>query len=513
MLPGDGATAFTRENMETLARAARFLSRESSYNIPVEDDPDIYDWKNSSRELKEDEIDEADRAGIRRSIRYLAKRNPCVKSALRLYRSYVFGRGFSINLIPRDKESEVTETQRKVMDAVDRAWQDFLEHNRRWWTIREFGHRTWRDGELFTLKVPSNRAEFGIGGIPEVRFIDPEEIDDPTGQQTKGIITKDGDPTQPIAYTRINVTTRELIRAIPASEIWHKKIDVDSNVKRGVTRFLSTIWFAQQHRSVLENETTHRKMQSSMVIHRKVAGGPAAVSSVSDNAKTGETTYPEGTFRREKMRAGMMVTTNRNIEIEFKHPESNFSDASPLIKNLVLQLAAATGWPYYMITGDSTDSSLANALVQESPVVLMIDEERGDFGPELIDIWRWVIGEAVSAKVVNGFGSIDKLLEEFEPSPMFPSIVTRDRMKEVQANNIGIMNGSLSVAEVSRRDGVDPRRMQREREAELNSAAVPIITAQNQDLAQKAANAPANQGDGQNQGDTGKPISHKDKQA
>src|SRR5690606_24469463 len=142
------------------------------------------------------------------------------------------------------------------------AWHKFIEHNRRWWTPDELGMRTWRDGEQFSRKYKEDVWP------PELRFIDPEEIDDPFDEMFKmdqerpcGIKTDPKDINTILSYTRIDVKdvkTRKELEKIPQEKMFHTKIDVDSTEKRGLTRFYPVIPLIRRLEGLVNNEVTHR---------------------------------------------------------------------------------------------------------------------------------------------------------------------------------------------------------------------------------------------------------------
>lgn len=487
---------------EHLAREAQHHSQRIIAERVAElvgEDPDAADWLRVGDRTERETPDEK-RIETVQQVRYLARRQPNVKQALRLYESYILGRGFEIALQPAEQPKELTEQQRKIMRQANAAWLEFLDANRRWWTLQEFGRRAWRDGEQFTRKFPVD------GDAPTVRFVDPEEIDDPTGD-TKGVVTADGDVADVVKYLRVDRNTATLAESIDAADIFHTKLDVDSTEKRGISRFVSVVEYVQMLKGMIRTETLHRKLQASIVAVRTVKGSPTTVGTTLDNLKTSTTQYPEGDRRREKIRGGTIITVNEGVDFDFKHPDNNFSDASPLAKLLICQVACATGWPYYAISADSADSNFSATLVQESPVVLMVYGEQDFFAREILPIWKWVMEEAIRQGRITGLKNV-KFFEEFIAKFRFPSIVTRDQLKDAQTNNIYFMAGAVSRKEMSRRAETDPDEMDREKREEMEDGILGPqgdVSAMNQGNGQKAANQGANQGDGQNQGDKGKP--------
>lgn len=433
-----------------------------AFNIPIEEEGDEKDWLLAG-DTGRGFVDSSERVTSLDEVRYLARHQPNVVQALRLYNFYLIGGGFEVYLEPKDDSKIPTERDTSLSMEASEAIKAFAQHNRKWWSYGEFIRRKYRDGEVFSKKMKST------ADMPELRFIDPEEIADPSNvvKAMHGIITPEDDVSAPQAYTRIKLEDRTLMETIEAVDMFHTKINADSTEKRGVSQFFPVRQYARRYQSFLSNEVIHRIMQSSIVIHRKVQGSPGRVTDLMNSAKTSTTEYPEGTMHREKIRPGTMLTTNKNVEIEFRHPESNFSDASPLGKLLVMQVAAATGWPYFAISADSGDANFASSLVQESPTIMMVMFERAGFKSDMDPILRWVIERAIRSGSIRWKSKTKSIFDEYNLDIRLPSLETRDPLKEGQRCNIGIMNGSLSVAESSRQQGVNPARMRAEREREM----------------------------------------------
>lgn len=479
--------------------------------VPAEvEDGDERDWNkvNESKTKRDRDRDYS---------RDLAKYNSFIKRALRLYRMYVFGSDFDITLKPfyldDVDEEKKKDKDNKVVKQANRAWNKFLEHNKKWWTPDEFGWRVWRDGEQFTRQYKPNNWPV------EVRFIDPEEIDDPKHSEeddpkSLGIQTDPKDVNTVISYTRIDTDTQEIEATYNADEVWHTKIDCDSTEKRGVTRFLPVISWMRKLEALVSNEVTHRTLQSSIVLVRKVAGGTSAATGILNNAKTSTTQYPEKTLNREKIRPGSIITITNGTELEFASPNNTFSDASPLVKVLIVFLSAATGWSYSMLTTDASDGSFASSLTNESPVLQMVLDERKFFKGELIPIFKWVIEKAIESKEIEGLTK-DDVWKNFDPEFLYGDIVSRDPLKDAQSANIASMAGFISKAEGARRVNADPDKMRREIEEEMENDVmnmVGITSSMNpgQQDKQQSSDSNAKDGQGTNQGDN-EPIQHKDK--
>jgi hypothetical protein len=481
-----------------------------AYNLPVTQDGDERQWNPLGNNAYSDRLREGNLTNeqFRNRIRDMAKWQSNIKRALKLYGTYVLGRGFDISIQLVDKSKTVSPAEAKIIAAADVAWKAFTKANRKHWTVREFGRRTWRDGEQFTLKKESE------GDVPEVRFIDPEEIDkdgaaidDP---EYLGIVTKENDTSDVKGYIRVNVASKQEISRYGVNQVQHTKIDADSTERRGCSRFVDCLDVSRRLELFAVSETTHRQLQSSIVMTRKIRGGSSKLSSHLDNAKTSTTTRDGRTTNHERIEPGTIFNHNDGVELDFKQPDSNFSDASHLARYMLLQISASTGWPYFMLTGDSSDSNFASSLVAESPVVFMVEDEQDFFGDELTEIYMWVIDQALGQGLL-GDRRLRDIWSKFEPVLRFPKLVSRDRLQESQATNIDLMNKSISKKESRRRISVDSDQMDREIEEESKkpflSTAMDMM---NQDEETKSKNASDNQGDGKNQGDGDKPVSHDD---
>ena len=490
------------------------MMREA-YNQPIAEDPDEADWSSTVR--KETEDSPKKRKEYRDTVRWLCKWNPNVQRALRLYMNYVIGPRLQLEIDLADDGDEMTEEDENFCESVVNLWCGFLRANRRAYSLKEHAKRAWRDGEAFLWLLPDNLWK--RPWPPRVVLLRPEEIGGPDegvddDNEDFGIVTDENDVFSVIEYKRVSVvstssrTVGQELPPIPAEQVIHTKIDSDSDEKRGNSRFLACVKPARQILSMLETEITGRKIQSSMVIQRKVSGGPNNVRGLADAAKTSTTNYTGGAVAREKIRPGSIITTSPSVEIEFLTPDMNFSDASPLARQILLQVVAATGWPEYMVTGDASQGNLSSTLSQEGPVVKMVEDEQQFFADEFEDLFDWFFERAIDAGQVGGYSSVDEFRQKFRLVWTFPNPVTRDDLKQSQADNLGLMNGSLSRHQAIRNRGLKPARVLREIEKEMEElpAMGNGLAAMNPNMADKSASSQANAQDGSGANQGGDPV-------
>lgn len=427
-------------------------------NDPVVEDADQKDWNPAT--LDDDVIDKTDRLKALGQIRDLAIRASMVRRALKLYRCYIFGREFTVSIEPRDPEDATSDAYLKAKRSVEFASRDFLRANRKRWTLGEVSDRYYRDAEVFSLKKKNPE---GVMWPPEIGFVDPEDIEDEQGKdEDQGIITEPNDITEIISYRRVDPRTGKTIDVIPAEDMFYFKDNADSTTRRGTTRFFSVIEDIRERKGLLRSEVKHRKLQASLVLVRKVKGSPAKAQTQMDNAATSTTKFREGTKNREKWRPGTILTVNEGTDITFQHPQSNFSDASPLFGLLTQEVGQATGWPATMLSVDTSDSGFASSLVQESPVNVMVECEQDDQRANLTPVFEWVIGVAIETDQIEGQNSVDEFWNKYELTFRFPTLISKDMLKEGQRINLATMNSTMSPQEGSRQQGLDPEKMREE---------------------------------------------------
>lgn len=425
---------------------------EATEPLPVSEDDDAADWMLLG--AGPSSLSEHDRLDARAKARQLVAHNPHAKNALRLLEVYVVGPGLRVDAVHR-RHADSATAQRTAAKA-NALWSQFLANNRRHFSYREFARRTWRDGEAFVRKFPSPVWP------PTVRFLDAEAIGDPTHRAgNKGILTDPDDVETPLAYLHVDPASGTLLEEIPADEVLHAKMGVDSNQKRGVTVFLPVLDVLKRFEGWMETELIARKLQASIVLWRKVRGSSLQAAALGESAKTGTTRSADGTVNREKIRSGTILTTPAGTELEFLSPDTNFQDAVPLGRLILLCIAAGQGLPEFMLTSDASNANFASTMVAEAPAVKLFRAEQQFFIAEFDTLWRWVMGEAVRMRLLPV-----RFLEDFDSTWTAPDLVNRDRAKERQADVTLLRAGVLSRHEVARRDGVDPAVMDAERSTE-----------------------------------------------
>lgn len=421
---------------------------ESTSPQPVSPDPGEWTLVGGSKQMGT----EPERSLVREKVRKLVSENPHASNILRLLDSYVTGPGLQINHQPALEHAASAHSQ-ELANEADRIWKDFYKLNSGHYSFREHARRTWRDGECFIRKFN------GDAWPPALRFLDPETIT-PTAEDpdSQGIVTEPHDVETPLEYLHLLSPTSQLVERIEASQLMQTRIGVDSNEKRGVSIFAAIMEPLLSYSRWMETELLARKLQSSIVLWRKVQGSPQMAENFADQA--GSASGMAG-MRREKFAPGTILTTNHGTDIQFLQPNTNFGDAVSLGRMLLLSIAAGAGLPEFMLTSDASNANFASTMIAEGPAVKFFQSQQHFFAEEFGKLWQWVMQDAVDAGLLP-----TDFFSQIQIKWTFPPLVNRDRPRERLADARLVESGILSRAEVARRDGVDPLTMQRERKEE-----------------------------------------------
>ncbi|MCA8999298.1 MAG: phage portal protein [Planctomycetaceae bacterium] len=443
------------------ARYERILSErlleltEAQSHQPVSEDPGEWQLVAGGQQRMTEQV----RGTIRDRARKLVRENPHAANILRLLEAYVAGPGLQLTHHLRPLGGSQDDT---LLKTADHVWQQFLEGNSAHYSFREHARRAWRDGECFLRGFPSSQWPL------EIRFVDPERIAaDPEEPESQGILTAPHDVEEPVAYHKRDLQHPTSSEWIPAEEVVHTRVGADSNEKRGVSIFAPLIDPLECYSKWIETELLARKLQSSIVLWRKVQGSPQMAEMLADRSSTSETGSGIPTAgRRERLTPGTILTTNHGTDIQFLQPNTNFGDAVPLGRMLLLSVAAGAGLPEFMLTADASNANFSSTMVAEGPAVKFFQSEQQFFAREFARVWRMVMTHAIRAGLLPS-----RFFDQVEVRWSFPQLVNRDRSRERLADVQLIESGVLSRSEVARRDGVDPETMRIERrreEAETN---------------------------------------------
>jgi len=392
-----------------------------------------------------------DAEDLREQARRLVRDNPYACNIINVYRNYVVGTGMRHEIEPIERVDELVADDRRDSRRryIAQLWQEFLDVNdwdkgqRRDW---EYCVRTWRDGECFV------RVFRAAQWPPRIHFVDPEQVapDPRTGEPSEGIETAPDNVEEVLAY---HLVYKDRHERVEADRMVHTKINVDSNVKRGVSLFAPIIESLKRFHSWLEVELIHRKLASSIVLVRKHSQSyPGAVGPYAQGL--------EDSRRPLKLMPGTVLDV-QGFDLEFLSPQTHFADASLLGRMILLSIAAGAGLPEFMLSADASNANYASTLVAEGPAVRHFAAWQRFFMGQWQKLFALVMREAEWLGLLERGESRHWRLQ-ITPPPL----AVRNRHEEAQADALYYDRGALSARELARRDHADPERMVRERREE-----------------------------------------------
>lgn len=340
------------------------------------------DWKDLRDlvlNLDKKELDEDNSKELRKQAIRFYYRNCHARGIISNYVNYIIGNG--ANIKPLDNNEDIIK-----------YWDNFIENNKfKRKKQRELATRTYREGEFF-LRL------FGLGTEDvKARFIDPDKVEDVSKTYTHGIQTEPKDVETPINYYT-KTSENEHDEIIPAKEIVHGTIFVDSNVKRGRSVLEVALPKFKKYDGWLEDRIVLNKIRASVALIKKIDGDSADLQTIVDNTKSTRNTTE--TNRTKVPKRGSIFTANPGVDYKFLSPQLDAKDVKEDGRNILLTIAVAMVMTESMITGDASNANYASSMVAESPVLKSFLAWQGEFEDFFKEIYATVMKSALEAGLI-----------------------------------------------------------------------------------------------------------------
>ena len=201
-----------------------------------------------------------------------------------------------------------------------------------------------RDGECF-IRFFKERGKVSIRFMLSQLVADPEDKKSTSAKVSisSGIETSVNDIEEVKAYWYKN-------KRIPAEEIMHIKILVDSDVKRGRSLLEPIIDYLWMYRDWLKDRMKLNKVRATVALIKKVTGTPTQTANIKSANETTTKTNPDGTAKQKAPVGVSVFTTNKNVDYELKSPNLQASDVQHDGRTLILAISAGVGLPEFMVS-------------------------------------------------------------------------------------------------------------------------------------------------------------------
>ena len=365
------------------------------------------------------------------------------KRALEMYYKYPSARGIidtMINFVVGKDAHVVPETE---TDKVKAYWKKFTDDNKFDIRFKELVRRCFRDGEMFLRFYPHKKSN--PNKVPLVRFIEPDRISDPTGKHTFGIQVNRNDVEDVIAYHVTNPSNNN-VTILPAKEVIHTKINVDSNVKRGISFFTGIAKYIVKYGGWLDDRIMLNKIRSMFAMVMKVTG--ISPSTFTDKFADNTRTQAGSTAEKRMPKPGSVLVATPGLDYDFKSLNLHAMDTGKDGRLIELQSAKGTGLTEYVIRGDSSNSNYSSTMVSESPMVRMFESWQDIFEKPYKEIYKKVIEYGIKVRELDKGTSV-------ECSVNFAGLIHRDTEKETNAFVAQIAAKIVSKRTVREKFGYD----------------------------------------------------------
>ncbi len=416
---------------------------------------DYFDWEDfdsprdeffpfASEESESDLFSERFFTDCRTISRRLFLTNPYAINAIENRINFVIGQGHHYHAIPKRKED------RSLAERVQREIDEFVIENE--WPIRqqEIQRRKDRDGEVFLRFFRNSK------GRVVQRFVEPRQVFTPptvpkSPETSFGIRTDPQDVENVLGYWVDSVF-------VPASNIQHRKINVDFNFKRGIPILYPIRKNLIRAEKLLRNMSVVAEIQSAIALIRKHSGA----SSESIRQYLRDQTAPRPAFGgpyRQRFAPGTIIDASGGIDYEFPIAAIDASRYIQILQAELRAIASRLVMPEFMVSSDASNANYSSTMIAEGPAIRMFERLQAKMIQEDFSVLRRVISSAVLR------GDLPANVDQFVMIQAIPpTLAVRDRLSEAKADEILLQNGVLSPQTAAMRYGLDPVRERRMRD-------------------------------------------------
>ena len=389
-------------------------------------------------------LDPQDRQTLLEQVNKIYFKSGHGRNIIRLFEKYVVGRSFGIE--------PTSQTP-----AVKEYWQEFWKLNKMDLRKKEIVRRGIRDGEAFLRYFEESKQL-------KVRFMNPARMANPDDKNIEhvsgGVETDKDDIEEVVNYYYKNT-------AVPAAEVQHIKILVDSDETRGRSYLEPLLEDLAMYKKWLKDRMKLNEVRAIVGLIKKVKGTPTQAANVATKYETSRKTNADGTTLSKAPKNVSVFTTNQNVDYELKSANLQASDAQHDGRSLLLDIAAGSGLPEFMVSSDSSNSNYASTMVAEGPAIKEFEDWQDFFAYHFRIMYERVIAFGIKSKKIPDSEIVTeeqinpktKEIEEIEVrkptstecSITFPDLISRDIEKETKAYVLQRREGIMSLQTMSAR--------------------------------------------------------------
>lgn len=373
---------------------------------------------------------------LRAASRLCTTMNPNAYGLLNGLASYVVGNGFAYKV----NSKKGLEISTELLDQVQQVVDDFCYENAWPEMERELFWRWREDGDAFLRMFPQK------SGNLMVRTIEPEQVfqppDSTLAEWSYGIKTETDDVFQVEAYWVSYAApgghkgeTPVIGEEVPAENVIHLKANVKRSIKRGLPDFSYDTLDAFNIASKLRvNLGEGAAVQAAIAGIRQYDAASSAQVDTFLQQQVDYTTYDALTAKQQdyqQLRSGSFLDIPKGMN--YIAPPAAASAAAHLevFQSLLRSAGNRHNAPEWLVSSNAANNNYASSLTAESPFLRNCLALQESIKRPFCRVIKAAIQNAAMAGQLPA-----NVLELVDVQVIAPSVETRDRIQEAQANQV-----------------------------------------------------------------------------
>jgi len=412
---------------------------------------------------------------LRDRARELARNDSYIARYLNLMVSNVIGKhGIRVSSKSRNANGTLDLAGNQLIETAWKEWQQLgvCTTNGRLTFLdcqKIFIESLCRDGEVLIRKVKVNNSPFGF----QLQFLEADHLDEnkndlykPTGNKIKMGVEVDKND-KPVAYhlykdhpyDRSYVSQNQHIR-VPAEEIIHAYLPQRAEQTRGVSLVSTAMANVKMLNGYLEAE---------IVAARVGASKMGFFTSGDGNSYVGDGEYEDTFSPTTNAQAGVFEQLPAGMDFKAFDPTHPTSAFESFTTNVLRSIASGLNISYHALSNDLTSvnySSIRQGALEDRSMYQLYQQFVIDhFVRPVFKSW---LEMSISTGYINlPMGKYEKFANAINYIPR--SFAWIDPLKEMQANVVGLQNGTITYSDISAAYGRDTEELfeQHQKEIEL----------------------------------------------
>lgn len=393
---------------------------------------------------------------VRAQARMVTTMNPNAQGLLNGLTSYVIGTGFSYKVQAKEGADPGDEVLAKVQEVID----GFAEDNSWAEMEQELFWRSREDGEAFLRLFPQTSGKL------MVRTVEPEQIFQPPGTDlphwSYGIET---DPDDVFTIKRYYVSymapggkdgteTANLGEKVDADEMVHIKCNVKRAIKRGLSDFsyetLDTFMVAGKLRANMGEGAAVQAAIAGIRQHdaSNIGQVESFVSTQIDYATHSPVTMKETDY--QTLQSGSFLDIPKGMNYVPPPGAANASAHLEVFQALLRSAGNRHNAPEWLVSSDASNNNYASSLTAESPFLRTCVRLQKFYERPFKRVITAAIKTAAKAGLLPS-----NILDLIDLQITAPSVETRNKSEEAQANQVYATLGIKSPQTIAHEIGLD----------------------------------------------------------